>query len=91
MAAINWTGSTGNDTIRFATYGQPSTTNTYTFDALAGTDMLDMVAGNQYASKFISTNFKHNQKLEVTTTLHHLRFQPSVQQLERLLLESAAT
>ncbi len=57
MAAINWTGSTGNDTIRFATYGQPSTTNTYTFDALAGTDMLDMVAGNQYASKFISTNF----------------------------------
>ena len=57
MATIIWTGSTVNDTIRFATYGQPSSTNTYTLDALAGTDTLDMVAGNQYASKFISTNF----------------------------------
>ena len=57
MATANWTGSTGNDTIRFATYGQPSTNNTYTFDGLAGTDKLDMVAGNQYASKFVSTNF----------------------------------
>ena len=58
MAIVNWTGTTGNDTIRFATYGRPSSTNTYTFDALAGTDTLDMVAGNnQYASRFISTNF----------------------------------
>ena len=57
MATLTWTGTTGNDTIRFATYGQPSSTNTYNFDGLAGTDTLDFTSGNQYASRFVSTNF----------------------------------
>ena len=57
MAIVNWTGGSTNDTIRFGTYGQPDPTNTYTLDGQGGTDMLDMVAGNQYASKFKSTNF----------------------------------
>ena len=51
------TGTTGNDTIRFANYGQPSTTNTYTLNLLAGTDTFDFVTGNSYASRFVSTNF----------------------------------
>ena len=51
------TGTTGNDTIRFASYGQPSTTNTYTLNLLAGTDTFDFVTGNSYASRFVSTNF----------------------------------
>ena len=51
------TGTTGNDNIRFANYGQPSTTNTYTLNLLAGTDTFDLVTGNSYASRFVSTNF----------------------------------
>ena len=51
------TGTTGNDTILFASYGQPGTTNTYTLNLLAGTDTFDFVTGNNYSSKFVSTNF----------------------------------
>ena len=51
------TGTTGNDNIRFANYGQPSTTNTYTLNLLAGTDTFDLVTGNSYASRVVSTNF----------------------------------
>ena len=51
------TGTTGNDTIRIANYSQPSSNNTYTLNLLAGTDTFDLVTGNSYASRFVSTNF----------------------------------
>jgi len=57
MATINYTGTTGNDSLRLASYGQPGSANTYTFNGLAGTDTFDFVTGNSYASRFISTNF----------------------------------
>jgi len=57
MWTINYTGTTGNDTIRLAAYGQPGSANTYTLNGLTGTDIFDLVTGNSYASRFVSTNF----------------------------------
>ena len=57
MGAYNWTGTAGADTIMLATYGQPGSSNTYTLNGLAGTDTLDFVMGNSFASKYVSTSF----------------------------------
>ena len=47
----------GPDTIRLASYGQPSTNTTITLNLFDGADTFDLKTGNSYASSFISTNF----------------------------------
>ncbi len=54
------TYSSGNDTISLVSLlggSQPKSSNTFYLDGLAGNDTLDFVIGDQYASKFVSTNF----------------------------------
>ena len=58
MATGNYTGTSANNTISLANFGQPGSANTYTIDGAGGTDTFYFANGtSSYLSRFPSSNF----------------------------------